>query len=110
MGAFNTVNHIVDCSSCGHPVPVSVQFKYGLRFQFKYNVGDLIEFHSTDKTPPESTVAADGITDGTCPSCGVESDLDMFVFFAHGVIASVEIADGRISFLNAAEPFIILAP
>ena len=110
MGAFNTVNHIVHCPSCGQPVPVSVQFKYGLRFQFKYNVGDLIEFHATDKTPPESAVVADGITDGACPSCGTEPELDMFVFFAHGVITSVEVADGRCSFFDSPEPFIVLSP
>jgi hypothetical protein len=108
MGAFNTVNHIVDCPSCDQPVPASVQFKYGLRFQFKYNVGDLIEFHSTRNTAPEAAVVADGITDGACPNCGTEPELDMFVFFAHGVITSVEVADGRYSFLNSVEPFIIL--
>ena len=110
MGAFNTVNHVVDCPSCGHPAPVSVQFKYGLRSQFKYNIGNLIKFHASCKTAPESAVVADGITDGACPSCGTEPELDMFVFFAHGVITNVEVADGRYSFLSSVEPFIVLTP
>ena len=99
---------VVSTTIGGQPVPVSVQFKYGLRFQLKYKVGDLIEFPATRKTAPEAAVVADGITNGDCPNCGTEPDLDMFVFFANGVITSVEVADGRYSFLSSVEPFIIL--
>ncbi|MCK6524376.1 hypothetical protein L6R49_23465 [Myxococcota bacterium] len=110
MGAYNEVASIVDCPACGHAVPVNVQFKYGLCWQLKYKVGDLITPHDETKTTRAAAVVADGISVGECPSCGGDTGLDMFVFFEHDVITRVELADGRYNPLQTDKTYIVLAP
>jgi hypothetical protein len=110
MGAYNTVETVTPCKLCGQPILVSVQFKYGLRFQFRYKIGDPIQFQDSGKPIPEAAVVVDGAACCTCPMCGNRAELDFYVFFEHGTIVSVEVADGRYSFLESEEPFIVLRP
>jgi rubredoxin len=108
MSAFNIIPHPLACPSCGEQMTVEVQFKYGIKAQTVYSMGDPIRFPQDQPSKPDAWVVADGVTDGVCPSCGVEYEQDMYIFVHNGVISSVERADGRYPLPRTDVHFILL--
>jgi hypothetical protein len=89
MGLFNTVEATVECPSCGKPMPVVVQFKYGATRQFKYRVGDRLRWGFNDVgSSRQERVIVEGIG-GPCPGCGAD-DLEFDVVVIDGVITAVQ--------------------
>jgi endogenous inhibitor of DNA gyrase (YacG/DUF329 family) len=109
MGAFNTVSIRLKCPSCGIPITMPVQYKYGDTWQLNYELGDIIKWGGNDEGERgHCHVVVDGIATGKCPECGHDNERDIYVHIENDRIAGVENADGRFDFAKAVSNYIIL--
>lgn len=109
MGAFNTVDTTSRCAQCGSELAVQVQFKYGDVWQHAYVAGDTIRWGGNDVgAQTDHSVVVDGVAEARCGRCGHHEDLDFYVLITEGMIAAVEVADGRYSFSLTGDRFMVL--
>jgi hypothetical protein len=88
MSAFNTVESLVACPSCGAARDFEVQFKFGDTWQHRYRIGDVVRWGGNNVGEPgHKEVLVEGIG-GPCPTCCTEF-LDFDVVIVDNRLAEV---------------------
>ncbi|MBB2943575.1 hypothetical protein FB565_003304 [Actinoplanes lutulentus] len=90
MSAFNVVTVPADekCPNCGNKIRRRVQFKYGARRAFEYEVGDTLRWGVNDEGVPAHLVRVMGYPE-LCSACGDEPEWLYDIAIRDNVIESV---------------------
>ena len=94
MGSYNILIAQVKCSICDSSYEGKIQFRYGNTLQFKYRIGDRLQWGGNQvSTPDEKKVKVYGIVESDpCPVCGKENkDNEFDLLIGNGIIASVSV-------------------
>lgn len=104
MGSFNTLYCHVNCSYCGHEQEALIQFKYGNTWQFKYHIGDVIQWGGNDIGNQHlQSVMAYGIVESTvCINCNknvLPEEYDITI--DSNTITGIRLMENILNYVNA---------
>lgn len=96
MAAFNTLHAKLTCPRCGWCGEVEVEFRFGLRDQLNYRLGDRLTWAGGARgkplrRPEHGDLDGEGYVD--CPNCGKDYWVDIRV--RDDVLAGVQVDEGR---------------
>lgn len=104
MGTFNTLPTEITCSGCGEIYPGEIQFKYGLTWQLRYNIGERLRWENVASigVPGTPRVRVYGVLQGgACPNCRQENPyLEYDIYVVNDVITSVSLAENVEEYLQ----------
>ena len=106
MGAYNTLVMRSKCSNCDQETDISIQFKFGSTWNYKYLLNDEIIWGANDKgIKGMKRVVLDGVSED-CNKCNETADY--LIYIENDIIKSVELNTGQYDFNNSEGYFLIL--
>lgn len=106
MGAFNTLRALAVCTFCNKESEYEIQFKYGNKRQYEYQLGDVLRWGGNDEgVEGAKRVVVDGAS-SPCKHCGKE--IDHLIYIEQDVIMGIEVNAGQYDFSSSKGYYLVL--